>query len=128
MNKYIATVCFFIKGRNVLLVEAEYPDGHRVWNGIGGKVDDNETPTQGLLREIGEETKLKVLEKDIVKVNVVTEGNFELHVFTTHVWSGEIVMIDPTIKQFKWFAFEEVPYGQMHKNNDKWLPSILMQS
>ena len=128
MNKYIATVCFFIKDRHVLLVEAEYPDGHRVWNGIGGKVDDNETPVQGLLREIGEETKIQVLEQDIVKADVITEGNFELHVFITHTWSGETVMIDPTIKQFDWFAFEEVPYEQMHKNNETWLPNILANS
>jgi hypothetical protein len=38
MSKTIGTVCFIISGDKVLLAEIEYPDGRRLWNGIGGEL------------------------------------------------------------------------------------------
>ena len=124
-DKYIATVCFFIKDSQVLLAEFQYPDGKKLWNGIGGKVDEGETPLEAVVREIGEETNIKVDVLDLHEMDVITNDNFELHVFVTSQWSGEITAIDPTLKQFKWFRVDEVPYAVMHEGNDRWLPKVL---
>lgn len=123
--KYIATVCFFIKDDQVLLVEIEYPDGRKLWNGIGGKVDNDESPIDAVIREIGEETKLIVDKANVIQKHVFIEGDFELHIFVTSQWLGEPVARDPTLKRFKWFTFNEVPYKNMHNKNDEWLPAVL---
>lgn len=125
MSKYIATVCFFVKSHQILLVEIEYPDGRRLWNGVGGKVDEGETPQEAVVREIGEETTLQVEFGDVREVEVVTEGDFELHVFLASRWQGAISAVDPTLKQFKWFDFKDIPYNSMHVGNDVWLPRVL---
>lgn len=125
MSKTTGTVCFIITKNKVLLAEIEYPDGRRLWNGIGGVVDEGETPTQAVLREIGEETKLIVRKEDVVQAIVVQIGNLELHVFTATKWEGELATIDPTLKQLKWFDINDVPYSRMHEGNEAWLPGVL---
>jgi len=125
MNKTIGTVCFVVSDGKVLLAEIEYPDGKRLWNGIGGVVDTGETPQRAVVREISEETKLVVNESDVKEMKVVNIDNLELHIFVTSKWSGELQVLDPTLKQLKWFEFDSVPYSQMHIGNEKWLPRIL---
>jgi len=85
-NKTVGTVCFIISGGKVLLAEIEYPDGKKLWNGIGGVVESGETPTQGLLREISEETELKIKAEDAIEATVLTIADLELHVFVATKW------------------------------------------
>lgn len=125
MSKIIGTVCFIISENKVLLAEIEYPDGRRLWNGIGGVVDEGETPAEAVAREISEETKLVVGKEDLVEATVVETGDLELHVFTSSRWEGELATIDPTLKQLRWFDIDSVPYARMHKGNDAWLPGVL---
>lgn len=125
MDTTIGTVCFIVDNGKVLLAEIEYPDGKRLWNGIGGVVDKGETSRQAVVREISEETKLVAKEMDVVENTVINVGSLELHVFTTEKWNGELEIIDPTLKQLQWFGFESVPYAKMHQGNDEWLPGIL---
>lgn len=125
MAKVKGTVCFIVEDDRVLLAEIEYPDGRRLWNGIGGVIEDGETPAQAVVREIGEETKLVVNEKDVQKMTVVNVDDLELHVLIARAWSGTLETVDPTLKQLKWFSFKEIPYQQMHKGNEQWLPGIL---
>ena len=125
MHTTVGTVCFFIREDEVLLFQIQQPTGELHWNGIGGVVDPGETTTQALVREISEETKLKVDEQDVIESKVVTIDRLDLHVFITKKWGGRLEIIDPTIKQFKWFKFSDVPYSKMHKGNDDWLPEVL---
>lgn len=125
MAKTAGTVCFIAKNNKVLLAEIEYPDGRRLWNGIGGVIEKGETPTQAVIREIGEETKLIVSERDIQEKITINTNSLELHVLVARDWSGTLETADPTLKQLKWFSFDTVPYHQMHPGNEEWLPAIL---
>ena len=60
MLKY--TICFIKQGNKILLVNREKPGWMGSWNGVGGHIEENETPTQCIIREIHEETGLKVNE------------------------------------------------------------------
>ncbi len=128
MKHVVGTVCFIKIDNKVLLAEIEYPDGRRLWNGIGGVVDPGETPTQVVVREISEETKLLVRPSEVVESKIITIGILELHVFTASSYTGELEVIDPTLKQLKWFDLDDVPYQQMHPGNDTWLPDILKRA
>ncbi|MCP8967110.1 NUDIX hydrolase [Ectobacillus ponti] len=54
MHKY--TICFIQRGNDVLLLNRSYSPNMGLWNGVGGKLDAGETPEQGILREVMEET------------------------------------------------------------------------
>lgn len=128
MSKSKGTVCFIVDNGRVLLAEIHQPNGIVVWNGIGGVMEDGETPSQTVVREVGEETRIILKEEDITEETVVNIGDLELHVLVAHAWSGELEIIDPTLKQLKWFNFADVPYDKMHPGNDQWLPDVLQSS
>ncbi|PWV94525.1 8-oxo-dGTP diphosphatase [Paenibacillus cellulosilyticus] len=54
MIKY--TICFIRQGSKVLLLNREKASWMGAWNGVGGKLEPNETPREGILREVAEET------------------------------------------------------------------------
>lgn len=122
----VGTVCFFLDNDNVLLTLIEYSSTERLWNGIGGGVDEGETPEQAFLREIKEETYLTVESNSLKKVaELQLKEDFKLTVFTVDKWKGEIKAKDPSLKEFKWFNKDKLPFDQMHEGNDMWLPSLL---
>lgn len=58
MYKY--TVCFVKNGNNILMLNREKSPIMGVWNGVGGKIEKGETPDEGALREVFEETGIRV--------------------------------------------------------------------
>lgn len=57
MLKY--NICFIKRGQEVLLLNREYPSWMGCWNGIGGKLELQETPRESMIREIEEETNIR---------------------------------------------------------------------
>lgn len=58
MLKY--TIAFLKRGDEILLLNREKPYWMGCWNGVGGKLLPNETPLDCVLREIKEETGIKL--------------------------------------------------------------------
>ncbi len=58
MFKY--TVCFIKNNNDILMLNREKPPIMGVWNGVGGKIEKDESPDEGALREVFEETGIKV--------------------------------------------------------------------
>lgn len=58
MFKY--TLCFIIQNERVLLLNREKSRWMGSWNGVGGKIQGDETPTDCILREVLEETGIKL--------------------------------------------------------------------
>ncbi|MEK5485814.1 NUDIX hydrolase [Lysinibacillus sp. FSL M8-0355] len=56
------TICFLKKGEQILLLNRNYPAWMGAWNGVGGKIEQDETPLAGAIREIKEETGITVEE------------------------------------------------------------------
>lgn len=52
------TICFIKQGDSVLLLNRESPSWMGAWNGVGGKIEPNESARDAALREIKEETGL----------------------------------------------------------------------
>ena len=120
------TVCFIRNADRVLLALIEYGPNDRKWNGIGGFVEEGESLEEAVIRETKEETYITI-DKDCLKK--VAELNvspvFQLNVFLSNSWHGELKIKDHTFKELKWFSKGELPYLMMHEGNDKWLPEIL---
>ncbi|MBP1949707.1 NUDIX hydrolase [Virgibacillus litoralis] len=67
------TICFIKRGDEILLLNRESPAWMGMWNGVGGKVEDNETALDGILREINEETGINEPKNIMYKGNVCWE-------------------------------------------------------
>ena len=78
------------------------------WNFPGGKIDNDETPEQGLQREILEETSLKADPKYIKKYKVINDkiDGYTLHVYHVVKTSGQVSLdknqIPPECVDYTW--------------------------
>ncbi len=124
MKKRVGTVCFIVENNKVLLALIEYSPNDRKWNGIGGFVEENESPEDAVVREISEETFIQVDKNDLTRVKEL-DLDIRLIIFKTKKWIGELKIKDSSLKELKWFEFDKIPYSQMHEGNDKWLPEVL---
>lgn len=75
MYKY--TICLIRKGRKILLLNRNKKPTMGMWNGVGGKIEDNETPYEGVIRETFEETGIQ-LHSATYKGNVIFKDKDEL--------------------------------------------------
>lgn len=64
------TICFIVQQDKVLLLNREKPSWMGSWNGVGGSLEDGETPEDCVLREVMEETAIKL--EDVKFKGVVT--------------------------------------------------------
>lgn len=119
------TVCFIINDNEILLILMEYSPTDRKWTGIGGMVDAGESLEDSLIREIDEESYIKIEKKDMRKVAEIEYPGFQLNVFLTDKSTGKLRAKEAMLKEFRWFSKDDLPYSDMHAGNDKWLPQIL---
>ncbi len=60
MNKFVVIFLFTKDYKKVLMVKRNKPPYKNCWNGIGGKIEENETEIQATIRECYEETEIKL--------------------------------------------------------------------
>lgn len=120
----VGTVCFIVENNKVLLFLIEYGSNNRKWTGIGGFVKDGEAPEDAVIREISEESSIKVEKSDLQKYAEITYANLVLHVYLASKWNGKLVAKDASIKQITWFETTSLPYDQMFEDNKKWISHI----
>ena len=89
------TLCYISRGDEYLMlhrVKKENDLNHDKWIGFGGKLEENESPEEGILREVREETGLILTDlryRGIVTfVSDLYEGEY-MHLFTAQRFEGE---------------------------------------
>jgi 8-oxo-dGTP diphosphatase len=98
--------------------------------GLGGHVEDGETPGQAAAREVKEEAGISVDPAALTEVAHITflfpvrpRWDMTVNVFTASRWGGEAVEtaeIAPV-----WFALSALPLTQMWDDARLWLPRVL---
>ena len=125
-----ATLCFLInkETEKILLGMKKRGFGKNKWNGFGGKVEDGENIKQAAIRELFEESGVKV--KDAKKLAELTfffknkpKWNQVVHVFISNNWKGEAIESEEMLP--KWFNFKDIPFEKMWRDDVHWLPFIL---
>ncbi len=123
------TVLFLVKEKRVLLAMKKRGFGAGRWNGVGGKVEKNETTEQATVRECQEEIKVTPLKLDLAAEIIFHErhegkrATLFVSVFLSNEWAGspsETAEMSP-----KWFAIDRIPYNQMWADDPHWLPQVL---
>jgi 8-oxo-dGTP diphosphatase len=91
MKRY--TICFIKCGDRLLMLNRVKKPVMGLWNGVGGKIEEGETPEQGAIREIREETGLEVAGVTSRGVVKWVDGNLlgEGHLFLAEIEHEECV-------------------------------------
>lgn len=127
-----ATLLFLIKDRKILLALKKKGFGRGFWNGVGGKIEPNETPRSAAIRETQEE--ILVTPKDFKKVAAL---NFVFaKTDSTDVWMEKVLVYlcnnwegkpsETKEMKPKWFNFSDIPYSKMWPDDIIWLPRVLV--
>jgi 8-oxo-dGTP diphosphatase len=133
MTMLEATLCFLLKGNpaeEILLGLKKIGFGEGKYGGFGGKVEAGETPEMAAVREMAEETGIKVAAQDLQRVGHLTflfpyqpAWSQVVHVFLARSWDGEAG--ESVEAQPFWFPTNSIPYARMWQDCAYWLPLVL---
>jgi len=71
-NVYKYTLCFIQRGDEILMLNRRSKPEMGVWNGVGGKLEKDERPVLGIIREIAEETGIRLDREQVVLAGRIT--------------------------------------------------------
>lgn len=124
------TLLLLKSGDEVLLALKKRGFGAGKWNGVGGKIEPDESLEDALVRECVEEigvtpTKWHAVgELDFVQ-DAETDSPWHMFVYAyvADAWEGE--PSESEEMRPKWFHVEDIPYGDMWDDDEFWLPYVL---
>lgn len=124
------TLLFLIRGDEVLLAMKKRGFGEGKWNGIGGKVDKDESLIEALIRESQEEIDVTpITYKERARIifdeyHNQTRKQLKVHTFICDKWKG--VPSESEEMKPRWFNKNELPYKKMWADDPYWLPLVLV--
>ncbi|MDE5539536.1 MAG: 8-oxo-dGTP diphosphatase [Bacilli bacterium] len=129
MKKLETTLCFLKKEGQILLALKKRGFGAGKYNGVGGKIQPNETPESAMIRETKEE--ISVLPTTFQKAGIIEfdeyykENNehIMMHIYLVSEWEGN--PHESEEMQPKWFETSKLPYSKMLPDDKYWLPLVL---
>jgi len=124
-----AIICIILRGDSILL-QKKTPGrfGEGKWNGPGGKLRPGETPEECAVREVQEETNLRVRSLRLHGAlshyfGEKEEPDWIVYQFSTTEFEGEPEESDEG--ELRWFPLAEIPYSEMWQDDEHWLPLLL---
>ena len=123
---YTYTLVFINIASKIVMINRNKAPWMGMWNGLGGKIQEDETPLQSIQREIQEELGIHISKHDILDRGVLTWNAFEAHGHGIHLFYVELdqlnhafpIQMDEGIidlKQIDWI---------LHPNNKGVAPNI----
>lgn len=128
-----ATLVFLVKKdkekiTDICLAMKKRGFGVNRWNGVGGKVKDEESIIEAAKRETREE--IDVAPNDFKKVAELSfyfphnpAWNQMVHVYFSENWQGNIKESEEM--RPAWFNVDELPYKEMWPDDIYWVPEVL---
>ncbi|MBI4373227.1 MAG: 8-oxo-dGTP diphosphatase [Candidatus Omnitrophica bacterium] len=110
----LATLCYVKKDGRTLMMHrnkraGDIHDGK--WNGLGGKLDFGETPEEGVIREVKEESGLVIKNPSLRGILTFPafkdEEDWYVYVFVAHEYSGEFA-VESREGELKWIEDEKL--------------------
>lgn len=97
------------------------------WNGYGGKLMEGETVDAAALRELEEESGIKM--ESLSKCGILTfimdgvSETWETHIYAVPNFKGEATETEEMRPQ--WFKLDEIPFDKMWMDDKLWLPLLI---
>ena len=123
----ICTLLFLLRDDEILLAMKKRGFGAGRWNGVGGKIEPDETEEQALIRECREEIEVTptTFEKIAVLDFAFPDGTTDMqgNVYFCTQWQGEPQETEEMAP--KWYNLSDIPYDEMWQDDIMWLPQVL---
>ena len=105
------TLCYIQRGDEYLMlhrIRKKNDENHDKWIGIGGKLEDGESPEECVLREAREETGLTLTRYAYRGVITFLSGDWgeTMHLFTASEYEGEMIDCDEGV--LEWISREKL--------------------
>ena len=130
MNDKYCTLVFLRREDEVLLAMKKRGFGAGNWNGVGGKIESDETLDEAIVRETQEEISVtplkweKVAEHDsLMDSDTDSPWHMYVHTYICEQWQGEPVESEEMKPQ--WYPIDNIPLEQMWADDPFWLPQVL---
>lgn len=98
--------------------------------GIGGHIEPGESAEAAAVREMFEETSIRVRSSDLLRRGSVRfrfpshpEWDMDAEIYTARIWRGEPVETEEITPQ--WYSVDALPVSQMWEDAGHWLPALL---
>jgi len=124
------TLLYLVRDDQILLAQKKRGFGEGYWNGIGGKIEPEETVEQALVRECQEEigvtplTYRKVAAQDFVQLEQSADSwRMLVETYICTEWEGDPAESEEMKPD--WFALTDIPYDSMWPSDKHWLPLVL---
>lgn len=129
MKKLQTTLLILRKDNKILLARKKRGFGFGKWNGVGGKVEEKETPEEAMIRETQEEISVTPIEYE--KIGIIRFVEYikeelttnDMHLYIATKWQG--VPKESEEMQPKWFSINNLPWEKMFSDDKYWLPLVL---
>jgi 8-oxo-dGTP pyrophosphatase MutT (NUDIX family) len=126
----LSTLCFLLKDGQILLAMKKRGFGEGKWNGVGGKVQPDESVSHAAVRETEEEIGVMAAERDMefmgelhFRSSTNEKLNWDVHVFFLRAWQGEPQESEEMRPQ--WYPIDQLPFDRMWPDDRHWLPRLL---
>lgn len=107
----IATACFVNENRELLLVRKQHTNA---WMLPGGKLDNQETPSEALIREVREELQITLMAESLTHLGsfnalAANEADTSVHAdaFVAKLPSNQKPRISAEIAEMRWLPLHE---------------------
>ncbi len=126
------TLVFLYKpnDKEILLAMKKRRFGTGKWNGVGGKLEGDETVLRSAVRETKEEICVEVSEEDLAQVATIDfyfdsnpDWDQRAHVFFVEKWEGEPEETEEMSPA--WYKTDAIPFEEMWADDIHWLPRVL---
>ncbi len=128
--KTMTTLAYLInKNSEVLLIMKKRGFGEGKWNGPGGKVKEGESLKDSMLREVKEETGIKILKFlelgyiEFIWPKELSKNNTRCYIYLSRDFSGLPQESEECLP--KWFPIDQIPYDKMWDDDKYWYPQAL---
>jgi 8-oxo-dGTP diphosphatase len=126
----LATLCYVRNSGKTLMIhriKKENDYHHGKWNGIGGKFDQGETPEECVIREVEEETGLKIKSPHLCGLLTfpMFDGIDDWYVFVYTADNFEGKLIDSNEGNLEWIPNDELTDLNLWDGDQIFLPWLL---
>ena len=122
------TLLFVVRNRRILLIHKKRGLGAGNLNGPGGRLEPDESPLSGALREVREELCIDAIDPRLIgelQFQFIDGYSIHVFVFIAEEFAGVPTETDEAVPV--WTPIDDIPYDSMWEDDRHWLPLLLDQ-